>query len=636
MRIAENSIGSIKELTKTLKDAKSRLFRLEDISYLDLSSWQLLAAKKSFAELIDSCRNDEEVMAVCLNECFNNPMFAAAWLMGVDLLPFQGAMIKETWNKQFVYWLCSRGASKSYDLAFYAILRCILLPGSKVVIVSGSFRQSKHVFRYVMDIFNKSPVLRHIAYPEEPKIGADTCRFRIGQSTLIALPLGVQGDTLRGERANVIMVDEVVLIDPNIFQMVIMGFAAVSMNPNEKVRRIARQKSGAESTTDSSVFDIGNQIILSGTAGYEFTHAFQWYNNYQNIINSKADKEVVKKTFGDEIVTKNSNSLDPRNYATITLPYEMIPEGFLDQSIISYGKSNMAQEFFDAEFRCIWIKDSAGFIPRSLIESHSEDKVCLNSSGPCVMGIDPAKKTANFAIVISRLEKDVLKTVYCWSFNEKRLKEEFVLNGLPALGFYTLAAAKILYLIKKFNVRAVFMDEGGGGSAVEEVLLAPKNYAIPDFISNIALCRNDIFPIPPGTIPMLCVKSITNDDMVNSCTSMKKDIQSDKMKFVYPNYEQAASVSDEKNDLLYDNYDFINQELENMKRETSIMKAIPTGRGTIVFATDDKNKSRRPASDRFSALLYSWMAWKNLGVIENAGVIPIETYNSVGSLVLYR
>lgn len=636
MRISENSIGSIKELQKTLKDSKSRIFRLDDIAHLDLSNWQLLGAKRSFSELIEECKNDSEVMTICLNECFGNPIFACSFLLGVDSLPFQGAMIKETWNKQFVYWLMSRGASKSFSLAIYALLRCILIPGSKVVIVSGSFRQSKHVFRYIMDVYNRSPVLRQISYPEEPKIGADACRFRVGTSTVVCLPLG-QGETLRGERANVILVDEVVSINPDVFQTVIIGFAAVAMNPNEKVRRLARLKSGSEIHSEASdIFDIGNQIILSGTAGYEFTHAYQWYSNYQSIIKSKADKEVVKKMFGEEAVEKNSTSLDPRNYAVLTLPYDQIPEGFMEESIISYAKVNMADEIFDAEFKCLWIRDSAGFIPRSLIESHSDGKVCAGSNGPCVMGVDPAKKSDNFAITISKIDGDTLKVIYCWSFNEKRLKEEFILGNLPELGFYTLAAAKILYLIKKFNVRCIFMDEGGGGSAVEEVLLQPKNYAIPEYISNISVCRHDAFPIPNGALPMLYIESTTNEMIVNGFTTWKKDIQSDKVKFAYPNYEQATHVSEEKNDFLQDNYDFLNKEIEDMKREISIVKAIPTGRNTIVFDTDEKTKSRRPKKDRAFCSLYCYLAWKNVGIIENAGQINYENYHVAGSLVQYN
>jgi hypothetical protein len=72
-------------------------------------------------------------------------------LLNIDLLPEQVVILQELWSKSFPMYIASRGFGKSFLLAVYATLRCLLVPGSKIVIVGAAFRQSKVIFEY-MDV----------------------------------------------------------------------------------------------------------------------------------------------------------------------------------------------------------------------------------------------------------------------------------------------------------------------------------------------------------------------------------------------------------------------------------------------------------------------------------------------------
>ena len=108
-----NYISGKKELHYTLKDCSSKIFtKLHDIAYLGLTDFQQENIKGSL-DGISICKNDNELAYYLLNYCFDNFLFAGKWLLNVDLLPFQGAILRNIWDRKFGYVLATRGAGKS-------------------------------------------------------------------------------------------------------------------------------------------------------------------------------------------------------------------------------------------------------------------------------------------------------------------------------------------------------------------------------------------------------------------------------------------------------------------------------------------------------------------------------------------
>lgn len=81
----------------------------------------------------------------------------------------------------------------SFMLATYAILRAIIDPGTKIVIVGAGLRQAKLVFGYIDTMWSNSPMLRSIVGGGKkagPRQNVDLCYFKIGESIIYALPMG--------------------------------------------------------------------------------------------------------------------------------------------------------------------------------------------------------------------------------------------------------------------------------------------------------------------------------------------------------------------------------------------------------------------------------------------------------------
>ena len=85
-----------------------------------------------------------------------NPSFASELLTGVSLFPFQHMSIKAMMETDYFLGIWSRGMSKSFSTAVYAILDAILHQGVHIGIISKSFRQAKMIFNKIEEI-SRSP-----------------------------------------------------------------------------------------------------------------------------------------------------------------------------------------------------------------------------------------------------------------------------------------------------------------------------------------------------------------------------------------------------------------------------------------------------------------------------------------------
>ena len=203
--------------------------------------------------------------------------FICSHILGIQLLPSQALILQEIWTRKFPMLIASRGFGKSFTLSLYAVLRALILPRRKIVVVGAAFRQSKIIFEYMETIWRNSPMLRDICDSDSgPRRDTDRCVLRINDSTITCLPLG-DGQKIRGQRANDIISDEFASIPRDIFENVVAGFAAVSADPVENVKRLAAQRKALELGVDldegvKEVETKDNQIILSGTAYYDFNH----------------------------------------------------------------------------------------------------------------------------------------------------------------------------------------------------------------------------------------------------------------------------------------------------------------------------------------------------------------------------
>jgi len=568
--------------------------------------------------------------------------FTVKTLFGIELHPIQIAILQEFWHRPFPMFIASRGFGKSFILAMYAMLKCIFVPGSKIVIVGSAFRQSKIIFEYMENLWRHSDIIRSIfgGASDGPRRDVDRCTIRLGESWAVAIPLGT-GDKIRGLRAHIIIADEFASISPDIYETVVSGFAAVSASPIQNVKAEAKKKAMADAgiwtqEMDELMVKKSNQAIISGTADYSFKHFAQYWRRYKAIIESKGDVKILEDIFGGP-VPENFNWKD---YSIIRIPYELIPKGFMDDKQVARAKATIHSGIYQMEYAACFTSDSEGFFKRSLIESCTcnENNPIIGREGTInfdpvikgdpnkeyVVGVDPASEKDNFSITVIELSKDHRKLVYCWTTNRGNFRERQKTGLTEDHDFYSFCARKIRNIMKFFNVVTIGVDAQGGGVAIEEALHDPKNLEAGEQLIWPAIDYDKPKPTDNqvGLHILELVQFAKADWVAQANHGLRKDFEDKKL--IFPRFDslsiglalekEGRNILEADLNPLYDSLSECIVEIEELKNELTTIVMTQTssgGGGRDRWDTPDvkgiHGKKGKLRKDRYSSLLISNM-----------------------------
>jgi hypothetical protein len=626
-----------------MKNMATKSNLLFDNAWLGLGNLDKLIIPTN--HMIGRTKEDIENPDLHLLRLLRNPKYfgtTAKLLFDIELHPIQIAILQEFWLRPFPMFVASRGFGKSFLMAMYCTLKCILVPGTKIVVVGAAFRQSKIIFEYMETLWRNSPILRSIfsGNDDGPRRDVDRCTMRLGESWTIAVPMG-DGSKIRGLRAHIIIADEFASISPDIYETVVSGFAAVSASPIQNVKEEAKKAAMLEAGLWNEELEAvqikkGNQAIIAGTADYSFKHFASYWKRYKAIINSRGDKHKLEEIFKGEI----PDSFNWRDYSIIRIPYELIPKGFMDDKQVSRAKATIHTGIYNMEYAACFTEDSDGFFRRSLIEScvtNESKPIAINGNNilfdvstkgnhdlQYVYGIDPASEKDNFTIVILELHKDHNRIVYGWSTNRSNFKDRQKTGLVNEHDFYGFCARKIRNLMKIFPCVRIGMDAQGGGVAVEEALHDPgkledgENLIWPAIDPNKSKDTDD----QQGLHILELVQFARADWTAQANHGLRKDLE-DKV-LLFPRFDQvtlALALDRENKDImtadlsnLYDSESECVLEIEELKNEltTIVMTQTSTGPNArdrwdtpeIKLPNGKKGKLRK---DRYSALLIANM-----------------------------
>jgi hypothetical protein len=584
--------------------------------------------------MIGRARSDIERPDKHLLKLLRDPKYLGSTcklLFDIELHPIQVVLLQEFWYRPFPMFVATRGFGKSFILALYSLLKCIFVPGTKIVIVGSAFRQSKIIFEYMENIWNNSPILRSIftGNNDGPRRDVDRCTIRLGDSWTIAVPLGT-GEKIRGLRAHIIIADEFASISPEIYETVVSGFAAVSASPIQNVKEEARKQAMIDNGLWADELEVlqnkkNNQAIIAGTADYSFKHFASYWKRYKGIIESKGDKHKLEELFKGEV----PESFNWRDYSIIRIPYELVPKGFMDDKQVSRAKATIHTGIYNMEYAACFTEDSDGFFKRSLIESCvvNENKPILVNNKEVffdvstvgkpdlqyIYGVDPASEKDNFSIVIIELHPDHNRVVYCWTTNRNNFKERQKTGLVNEHDFYRFCARKIRNLMKVFPCARIGMDAQGGGIAIEEALHDP---------SKLEEGENLIWPVieekykdtdnESGLHILELIQFARADWTAQANHGLRKDLE-DKV-LLFPRFDQvslALALDKENKDImetsldnLYDSESELILEIEELKNELTTIVMTQTSTPDVKLPNGKKGKLRK---DRYSALVIANM-----------------------------
>ena len=576
-------------------------------------------------------------------------------IFNIDLLPVQALMLKEMWNRKFPMLIASRGFGKSFVLSLYSMMRAFFMPRRKIVIVGAAFRQSKVLFEYMDTIWKNAPILRDLSSTNSgPRRDVDRCVMHIGDSTITCLPLG-DGSKIRGQRANDIVADEFASIPREIFENVVAGFAAVSSSPVENVKRIAAGKKAKELGKEQEAIKEdelvkANQIILSGTAYYDFNHFAEYWKKWKAIINSKGNPSKLKEIFGDD--EELPSGFDWKEYSIIRIPYELLPEGFMDAAQVARSKATVHSGIYQMEFGACFTTDSQGFFKRSLIEScvvKKNEPVVLPSgevffesvlrgdpNKRYVFGIDPASEVDNFSIIVLEQHVDHSRIVHCWTTNRSEHKDKLKRGLVKESDFYSYCSRKIRDLMKLFPCERIALDAQGGGIAIMEALHDPDKIQdgelpIWEIIDDDK--EKDTDGNPGLHILEMC--QFAKADWVSEANhGTRKDFEDRVLLFPYfDSVSLGLALSDDKmTKRKMDTLEDCVMAIEELKNELSLIMMSQTPSGRDKWDTPEiklpGGRKDRLRKDRYSALIMANMAARTM----RRTPPPID-YESVGGFV---
>ena len=117
-----------------------------------------------------------------------NPQIMAEEYLGIKLFLYQKILIYlMNLFPEFMY-IAARGQGKSYLIAVYAVIRCILYPGTNIVIASGTKGQARLIItEKITMLYNNSAILRAEIKDLSTSFNDPKVEFRNG-SKIFAVP----------------------------------------------------------------------------------------------------------------------------------------------------------------------------------------------------------------------------------------------------------------------------------------------------------------------------------------------------------------------------------------------------------------------------------------------------------------
>ena len=152
-----------------------------------------------------------------------NPHRFVADYLHVELKLFQKILIiMMNMTSTFVF-IAARGIGKTYLSAIFCVMRCILYPGTKICIASGTRGQSINVLQKIMlELKINSKELTAEIDDKQSTINGTNAQIVFKNGSYIKVVTA--SDTARGNRANILLLDEFRMISKDVIDTILSKF----------------------------------------------------------------------------------------------------------------------------------------------------------------------------------------------------------------------------------------------------------------------------------------------------------------------------------------------------------------------------------------------------------------------------
>tara|TARA_B100000676_G_C18050917_1_gene831105 strand:+ start:313 stop:2133 length:1821 start_codon:yes stop_codon:yes gene_type:complete len=250
-----------------------------------------------------------------------NVGFTTELISGLKLAPFQEITLKGMLNRNFSMCVWGRGCGKTFIASVFCFLQCLFEPGTKILIAGPTFRTARFIFNHLEKLVeSKEAELLAQCFGAKAKRN-DQFEWLINGGSITAIPLN--GEKIRGFRANVLVLDEYLLLPEDIISTVLMPFLVAPQNMKERLQiREMEDKlieEGHMKEEDRLVFENTSKMIALSSASYTFENLYRQYKEWM--------EKIYSKDTGDA------------SYFISQMGYEALPTEMIDPTIIEEAQS---------------------------------------------------------------------------------------------------------------------------------------------------------------------------------------------------------------------------------------------------------------------------------------------------------
>jgi len=368
--------------------------------------------------------------------------FTTELISGIKLAPFQEITLKGMMNRNFSMCVWGRGCGKTFIASIFCFLQCIFEPGTKILIAGPTFRTARFIFENLEKIVDsKGAQFLMQCFGAKSKRN-DQFKWDINGGTITAIPLS--GEKIRGFRANVLVLDEYLLLPEDLIKTVLMPFLVAPQDMKERIeiREIEDKliKEGKMKESQRMVFENDSKMIALSSASYTFENLYKQY-----------------KEWTDKIYSKESIDAD---YFISQMGYESLPEHMIDTTIIEEAQNGgQSHSSFLREY-CAQFTDGSDsyFSAKKMYECTIPDgelpstKIVGDSGAKYILAIDPSFSNSPtsdyFAMSILEL-------------NDETQQGTLVHNYAVAGGNLKDHIHYMYHVVKNFDLEMIVIDNAG-------------------------------------------------------------------------------------------------------------------------------------------------------------------------------
>ena len=371
--------------------------------------------------------------------------FTVELAFNIKLFPFQETILKNWFENNFNFYVASRGGSKSYLSAVFILLYSMFYPGTRIVLASNTLRSSKRILETCEKLINgRGADLLKQCFPDDIKKGTDVWSLKTGDGGFIrALPLN---DRIRGERADVLVVDEFLLVPEASYSNILLPFLN-ARNDIQEMLKIQEEeerliKLGYLKDDERMILDSTKKVIALTSASYDFQFCYQVYMDWISKATGKTEAKGSK-------------------YFVSRMSYLSLPLELIEEKVVEEAKSGAENSpHFKMEYMALFHKGSDGFFSMK----HMHECTVPDGELPCVqafgdknseyiLAIDPSfssgKNSDFFAMAVFLINRDnkMITLVNSYAVPGGQLKDHI---------------AYLFHIVTNFNIVLLTGDFLGG------------------------------------------------------------------------------------------------------------------------------------------------------------------------------